>query len=346
MRCLTLADALAERGAECRFVTSAGEGNLVSVIRERGHAVSVLAPGPAQRAQVHRPATPAHSEWLGRDWETDAEETSAVLQSEGADLLLVDHYAIDFRWEQRLRGSCPQLMVIDDLADRQHACDVLLDQNVGRSRADYEHLVPAECRILAGPRYALLRPEFAAQRPAALARRAGRAELRHLLVTLGGVDKDNATGTVLDALAACKLPRDCRITVVMGPHAPWIASVKAQAAAMSRPVEVLSGVANMAAIMADSDLAIGAVGGTALERCCLGLPTLALVIAENQRPGALALEAVGAAQIVAGGETLQEDLCSKLAALQANGRLAAMSQASAAVADGTGAAAVREALFS
>jgi len=187
-------------------------------------------------------------------------------------------------------------MVIDDLADRPHDCDLLLDQSLGREAADYAGLLPPAATPLIGPGYALLRPEFARLRAASLARRE-RPVLRKLLVTMGGVDKDNATGRVLDALASCTLPDAVEITVVMGPQAPWLSEVRAQAAAMPVPTKVLVGVRDMAALMAESDLAIGGGGMTSIERCVLGLPTIIVIQAENQIRQAKDLERAGAAVI-------------------------------------------------
>lgn len=299
MRCLTLATALREQGATCHFICREHTGNLIDQIRDRGFAVIALVtdgldlPSAAQDGK----SLPAHAAWLGVDWQTDAKATRDVLQSISADWLVVDHYALDRAWEQALRPHCAQLMVIDDLADRLHDCDLLLDQNLGREIADYVDLVPATCTVLTGPHYALLRPEFAALREYSLQRRRP-PQLRRLLITMGGVDQSNATGQVLDALRRCPLPQDCRITVVMGLHGPWLAKVQAQAADFPWPCEVKVNVSDMAQLMADSDLAIGAAGSTSWERCALGLPTLMVVLAANQREAAANLQKKGAASIM------------------------------------------------
>src|SRR5690606_15243077 len=127
----------------------------------------------------------------------------------------------------------------------------------------------AESIVLCGSQYALLRPDFAALRAYSLRRRE-RPQLRHLLLTMGGVDKDNATGRVLQALTASELPASCRITVVMGATAPWLAEVRQLAEQLPWSTSVRVGVSDMAQLMADSDLAIGAAGATSWERCCLG----------------------------------------------------------------------------
>jgi UDP-2,4-diacetamido-2,4,6-trideoxy-beta-L-altropyranose hydrolase len=274
-------------------------------------------------------------------WPQDAEETRAALPK-GLDWLILDHYAFDHAWEAAVLPDGARLMVIDDLADRAHRCDLLLDQNLGRRAEDYDPLVPATAARLIGPRHALLRPEFAAAREEALAARAARGgRLDHVLVTMGGVDADNATGAVLATPAL----RGLRVTAVLGPAAPHLAAVQAQAAALPG-VEVVSNVANMAPLMAAADLAIGATGGTAWERCCLGLPTLMLVLAENQAPAAAALQAVGAGVGLGrmGAPDLSARLDTSLVAAADPASLARMSAAAAAVTDGRGAARVVAAL--
>lgn len=302
MRCLTLADALRERGADCLFICRRSPGHLLDLIAQRGHKAVSL---PVRTEEPPQPtADPAHARWLGTDWASDAEDTRHALSPTAVDWLVVDHYALDQRWEQALRLYYHRLMVIDDLADRPHYCDLLLDQNLGRTDADYIGLLPANTVTLIGPQYALLRPEFAQLRAESLARHA-KLQLKHLLVAMGGVDKDNATGRVLDALSTCALPPDLTITVVMGPCAPWLEHVQTQATQMQCPTRVLVGVNDMARIMTESDLAIGAAGGTAWERCCVGLASIVLVLADNQQPGAEALQATGAALAMQNASEIQ-----------------------------------------
>ncbi|AGA86359.1 UDP-2,4-diacetamido-2,4,6-trideoxy-beta-L-altropyranose hydrolase [Stutzerimonas stutzeri] len=309
MRCLTLADALTAAGARCEFICRTHPGNLLDLIRSKGYIAHELSvrqgmsgagvSGCKTESGEH---ASAHSHWLGASQAEDAAACVPILAELQPDWLIVDHYALDVRWEQALKSHYRRLMVIDDLADRPHACDLLLDQTYGRQDEDYRAWVPDDCQILCGSQYALLRPEFAARRPYSLQRRV-RPQLRQLLISMGGVDKDNATGRVLDALRDCPLPGDCRITVVMGSTAPWLKEVKQQTLSLPWPSQVLVGVSDMARVMADSDLAIGAAGATSWERCCLGLPTIMLVLADNQRKVAQGLEQGQAARII---ERLQD----------------------------------------
>ena len=319
MRCLTLAKAL--KGADCAFVCRAHEGNLIDYIRDQGFEVLSLPMGDAS------------GDWLGASWQEDAAQTAATGQH---DLLIVDHYALDARWESAMRPHTSRLMVIDDLADRPHDCDLLLDQNLGRKAQDYTALVGPETPLLLGPAYALLRPEFAALRAKSLARRGD--GLKTLLITMGGVDQHNVTGDILAALKGSALPGGTNIKVVMGPHAPHLAKVQTAATALPWPCKVLVGVSNMAELMAGSDLAIGAAGSTSWERCCMGLPTLALVLADNQQEAAGFLEAAGAVRLLgdARGAGWQARLLAALENLTPETR-AALSQSARAIADGKGA---------
>jgi UDP-2,4-diacetamido-2,4,6-trideoxy-beta-L-altropyranose hydrolase len=281
----------------------------------------------------------AHAGWLGCDWQTDARQTIAAMGGHRPDWIVVDHYALDAGWEAELHANAARMLAIDDLADRSHCCELLLDQNLGRQASDYEGRVPPGCRILAGPRYALLRREFAALRERSLPRRAAPV-LRHLLIAMGGVDQLNATGSVLRALQRCDLPPGCRISVVMGPFSPWLNSVCKQAGRMPWPTEVLVDVDDMAQLMADSDLAIGAAGGTAWERCCLGLPALLVVLADNQIPGARALEASGAAVLLGDANSVEHSLLGALSRFNRSAEFGKVTDAASRITDGRGVARV------
>lgn len=334
MRCLTLAERLRSRGMVCRFVCREHRGHLLELIAQQGFEAHGLPPpdGPSE-------------DWLGVDWRVDAARTAEVLSALPVPAWIVaDHYGIDCRWEEAMRRPTSRLMVIDDLANRAHDCDLLLDQNHGREPADYEGLVPGACKVLAGTSYALLRPDFALLRPASLARRDPPA-LERILVALGGVDLPNATGAALSQLASQPLgPRTC-LTVVMGPHAPALDAVRRQATAMPWPTTVLVGIDDMARRMAESDFAIGAAGTSAWERCCLGLPSLALVLADNQRFIGAALAATGAAYVAEDGDPGHR-AGELVAHLQAEPeRLLAMGRSASRLVDGLGVPRVVECLI-
>lgn len=207
------------------------------------------------------------------------------------DWLVVDHYALAEPWELALRTTAARIMVIDDLANRRHECDVLLDQNlVWALDTRYDGLVPSNCRRFLGPRHALLRREFIEAR-GKLPVRDGR--VRRVFVFLGGADASQETEKTITAIRQAALP-ELTIDVVVGAANP-------RRDAIQRLCAELPGarfhyqVDNMAELMAKADLAIGAAGAATWERCYLGLPTIMLVVAANQLEVSAAVEAVGAA---------------------------------------------------
>lgn len=283
MRCLALADAMRERQAQVRFICRDHPGNLADEVARRGFAVSLLPP----------PVLPGEGEgttfWLGATEIEDADQTIAALAGSRPDWLVVDHYGIGSQWERRLEGHASRLLAIDDLADRAHACDMLLDQNHASAAADrYRSLVPGGCCLLLGTRYALLRAEFAAA--AATATRRASAVAR-VFVFFGGSDPGNMSGRTLEALAHPEFS-DLEVDIVLGANQAHRASVERQAAA--RPRTRLQGPGpGFASLMAGADLAIGAGGTTTWERLCLGVPSLVVAIAGNQVPACEALQAEG-----------------------------------------------------
>lgn len=331
MRCLTLADALRNAGADCVFICRDLPGHLGAQIAARGHALHLL---PAPDGTSSSAAPPVHAPWAGVSWEQDAAETAAHIGT--CDWLVMDHYAFDRHWQQALASRFRKLMVIDDLADRPHDADLLLDQNLGRAAADYHGLVPDTCTRLIGPRHALLRPEFRAARAASLARRGAGQGVRHILISMGGTDMPDATSRVLDALSRADLPGDLRLSVVMGRSAPALERVRERAARMPWPTEVLVDVTDMARLMQDADLAIGAGGSTTWERCCLGLPSIIVETADNQASAVAAMQAEGAA--LGTGPLLDARFDERLvqAVGQAQQELEALSQRAARVCDGEG----------
>jgi UDP-2,4-diacetamido-2,4,6-trideoxy-beta-L-altropyranose hydrolase len=290
MRCLTLARALAAGGAECRFVCRAGVGNMIDKIRALGFEVAVLSALPQADT-----ANSSGAFQSGTDAD-DAQDTLDALSGWRPNWIIVDHYGLGQPWETQMRAHGGRLLVIDDYTHRAHDCDVLLNQNLGVLANHYAAgLLPDTCTVLAGTDYAILRPEFAATRPAALQKMQRRETVKTILVSLGGVDVDNATGQVLWALAAAHLPQGWRVNVVMGGQAPHLSSVQAQATAMPFPCQIVVDTTEIARLMVEADLAIGAAGSTSWERCALALPSIILVLAENQLSLAKALVQSGAA---------------------------------------------------
>ncbi len=280
MRCLTLADELKSQGTAIKFITRVHLGNMADAITKRGYELCLL-PLAADTYQV-RPDDVGHASWLGVSWQQDAEESRLAIGDSVLDWLIVDHYAIDARWHKQLRAKVDQIIIIDDLADRPLDCDLLLDQTYGRQEDDYRQLVPSNCQMLLGSRYALLRPEFSELRPKAIEKRQAFSGIKRILVSMGGMDPDNVTTTVLEGLSRVGWKHKPVIDVVLGGKAPYLQQVVTMAKKSTLEILVSTDVPDMADRMLVADLAIGAGGATSWERCCVGLPSLTTVISENQ----------------------------------------------------------------
>lgn len=280
MRCLTLADELARRGHEILFVCRELEGNVYSLVRERGHDLALLSPPPSPGWVSAGEGAPAHAAWLGASQELDAKQTVTALGQGGAplDWLIIDHYAIDANWESLLQTWCANLMVIDDLADRPHACGLLLDQNLhSEMECRYQELLPGTCHTLLGPKFALLRPEFVQARRE-LRTRTG--VVQRVLVFFGGIDADNATLKSIEALSlTCH--SQLTVDVVIGKGNPHQTELRRYCEGCPE-LRLHVQTERIAGLMAAADLAIGAGGIATWERCALGLPALVIALAYNQ----------------------------------------------------------------
>jgi UDP-2,4-diacetamido-2,4,6-trideoxy-beta-L-altropyranose hydrolase len=284
MRCRTLATALHKRGARVHFITRAHRGHLGDMLARDGFAVTLL-PQPSADENHEND----YAAWLGATQQEDAVQTIAALDNQQCDWLIVDHYGLDRVWEARLRSHTCKLMAIDDLASRFHDCDLLLDQNYAEGGQErYQAWVPSHCQLLLGPRYALLRPEYAQYREAMTSRTGG---IKRVLVFMGGADNADITGMVLAALSADQLAY-LEVDVVVGLNCIHKDSVIAQATARAN-AHIHEPRPHLADLMAKADLAIGAGGATTWERMCLGLPSVVMSIAENQVPACEALDSSG-----------------------------------------------------
>jgi len=293
MRCLTLASGLKEQGAEVLFISRPHQGHLIERIEQQGFQCEIL-------SEVRKEFVPAdsalpHAIWLGVEQEQDAEECLPILQAFQPDWLIVDHYAIDYQWHRMIRPYVDKIMVIDDLANRRYDCDVLLDQAPRRLRKDYASRVPQGCKLLLGTNYVLLRSEFGECRDQAKEKRQNFTGIHNVFVSMGGMDPDNVTETALEGLRMVSkwIANPPSVEVVMNGQSPHVQSLMKFVKEHPMNVSVRTNAKNIADLMLNADLAIGAAGATAFERCSLGLPTITIVTAENQWFQAVGLEKAG-----------------------------------------------------
>ena len=286
VRCLTLAKALHERNVEVSFICREHDGHLCELITKNSYTVNRL---PVHCTSFKTENTLAHSAWLGTKWEVDASETKAVIETMGdkPDWLIVDHYAIGSRWESVLRTFVQRIMVIDDLADREHDCDLLLDQNlVAEMHTRYVNKISASCGILLGPSYALLQSIYEEMYNHVLPRK---GPIRRIFIFFSGTSNNILTEQAIAVFLSLNRP-DIEVDVVV----PYSQLESIRERVVNCPnIYLHSALSTLAPLIAKADLAIGASGAASWERLCLGLPTLAVSLAENQRPIAEELDRQG-----------------------------------------------------
>lgn len=286
VRCLTLANALHGQGVEVSFICREHDGHLCELIAKNSYTVNRL---PARCTGFKVDNTSAYASWLGAECKVDASQTKAVIEAMGEkpDWLIVDHYAIDCQWEGVLRATVQRIMVIDDLADRQHDCDLLLDQNlVAEMHTRYVGRTPAICGILLGPRYALLQSIYKEMHNHVLSRR---GPIRRILIFFSGISNNNLTEQAIAAFLS--LNRTDIDVDVVAPYSQL--EIIREQVVTCQNVHLHCALPSLAPLIAKADIAIGASGSANWERLCLGLPTLVVSLAENQRSIAEELDRQG-----------------------------------------------------
>jgi UDP-2,4-diacetamido-2,4,6-trideoxy-beta-L-altropyranose hydrolase len=358
MRCRTLARALRSRGIKSVFLCRRQPGDLIALLEPE----FLVLPLPEHlKAPLHScnegqrlSSTSLYATWLGCPEEQDAVESLAAMADaklQPPTWLVVDHYGLGAPWQLGMveglsvaHGRTPDVLVLDDLADRVHRASVLMDANRLNPAAPdpYRHLVPETCTNLLGPPYALLDPLYPKLRQQVPAR----SHLTRVLVFFGGIDITNHAALTVEALSHPKLLH-LAVDVVLGAAAPHRADVELRVS--QRPNTTLHvGLPSLAGLMARADLAVGAAGTTSWERVCLGLPSLVVPLADNQKQGAQALEGAGVARCLNlqpeanTVEILREALLELVCAPDA---LQAMSEACLQLGDGWGLARVVTALL-
>jgi UDP-2,4-diacetamido-2,4,6-trideoxy-beta-L-altropyranose hydrolase len=319
MRCLAIAQAYRDRGGRALFA-SVDRGGLGPRLEDEGCDLASIEAAPGS--------------------DDDARTLAALARQRGARWVALDGYHFGALYQEALIAAGVRVLVVDDYAHAgRYPAELILNHNLYASEAMYPNRSP-RTRLLLGTRYALLRREFRAHgRPD----RRGADGDQQLLVTLGGADPENVTGTVLTAVASLGATRP-RTVVVVGAANPHREALRAAAAAAG--AELVQNVVDMPARMAWADLAVAAGGGTCWELCYFGVPMVLAVLADNQRPVVKALAAHGAAiDLGETGAWSAEVLASRLRTLlEDRAARARLGRAAAGLVDGSGAERVVDAL--
>jgi len=293
MRCLTLAHALGGK-AYCEFIVSKSGAALSSKIKASGYNVHVIAD-------------------IDNDPAQHATNTLAVILPE-TDLIIIDHYNLDTRYETHLYNKVSGVMVIDDLANRKHHCNLLLDGNLlPNSASRYKDLVPKDCATLLGPQFALLREEFYTPTQTKTPKHILNVALqtnekqkrKRILVCFGGTDPQNVTDKTLSAISKLDTTLFDVDVVIGSQHKSYaqIVSKVAQFSTMSLHVDTTQ----MAVLMRHATIMIGAGGSMHWERCVSALPSIVITLAANQVATTKYLSELGACKWLGDSETVTKD---------------------------------------
>jgi UDP-2,4-diacetamido-2,4,6-trideoxy-beta-L-altropyranose hydrolase len=271
IRSLNLAQKLRSYGHEVKFVCRDLESNIINSIINHGFKVFLLKKDKLNRENNDELF---HNSWLETSWENDAQETINVLDEYQADWVVVDHYAIDYKWENMVRGAAnAKIFVIDDLADRRHNCEAILDQNVLLAQdIQYKDLIPKNCKKFLGPEYALIKEDFWIERKANLLNNTA-------FIFFGGIDLPGATLKVLQVLININFTG--AVNVVCGSPNPKIKDIQ-EVCRNNKNFKLFINTNNVANIISNCSFGIAAGGVNTWERCALALPTLVFSIAPNQ----------------------------------------------------------------
>lgn len=334
MRCLTLAKELEKQGAKCKFICRDLKDNLIEKIKKKNFKVTILKNlKKINKSKITKNNSKKYFHWLGVDYNEDASQTIDALKNEVVDWLIIDHYGIEKKWEKKLRPLVKNIMVIDDLANRVHDCDLLLDQNlVHNFKIRYQDILPKSCNTLLGPEYALLQKEYKNSHTIAPTRI---GPTKNILVYFGGINHYHLIELVLNAFLSLKR-KDIFLNVVISSNAKYKKKIL-ELSNHCKNIKITSDLISLAALMLKADLSIGACGTTTWERCCLGLPTIVITVAENQRQIAKELNKQGIIHWLGHHDTISKKSICKALENYTDQNLETWSNACKLITDGKGA---------
>ena len=290
LRCITLANRLDEYSIKCIFFVRNISKNLLEILDEKFEVILL------DRLDYTFSATDEYSRWLGVNQRFDAEEFIACARPGNINGVVVDHYGLGYHWERAVQDKVRFVLVLDDLANREHICNLLVDQSIGRKASCYSSLVPQICTLLVGPQYALLRDEFSADF-------SGCKKRYDILINFGGADKDNYTEHVLGKLAMHANMHEHSIKIIIGSDYPYTLGLERRIEELGLKFKLVENPNNVAREISECRIAIGAGGVSLLERSALGVPSIIYAIADNQKHICAEYERQGLGTVIRKGES-------------------------------------------
>lgn len=333
VRCLNLARSLKELNVECIFICRNFKNVLFEIIRKENFKLillPILDLESNEKIKLKNDSSCFHYHEL--KWEQDSEETIKALDGEQIDLLIIDHYEIDIKWEKKLRKYSKKIMVIDDLNNRKHDCDFFLNQNLGSNKIVYQNLLPPNCKQFHGPKFALLDPIYSSLK---LINRLGR--INRILIYFGGSnDSIKLTELAIEVFSDPELI-NIKLDIVINSNIDGLFKIE-KIASKRGLIKIHHDLPNLARLMINADLAIGAGGSTTWERCCLGLPSIIVVNADNQKLSSDSMKLLGAAYVFYPSKNLKTRIKKAILKLKKNFDIYKnMSNQAISICDGNGA---------
>lgn len=328
-RCISLASYLKKDGLDVEFICRKHKGNYINKIQDAGFKVHEL----KLVGKIKLKSNTSYASWLGASQSLDAENCIEIIKSRKINFLIVDHYGIGVNWQKKLKPYCGKLMVIDDLAQRRHACDVILNQNLGSTKKKYKKLIPHTCKQLLGPKFALLDSVYSNIK-VDLKSRSG--NIRRALIYFGGGDDAlKYSELALNAFCEPKLIH-IKLDLVINSKKNNLKQIKKIISNRGR-IKLYSNLPNLSKLISNSDLAIGAAGSTTWERCCFGIPSIIVICALNQKLSAEKIKKKNAAFVFYPNNNLQKNIKDAALSLCRNKNIyLKMSQKALKICDGHG----------
>lgn len=289
-RCITLANKLAEYSIKCIFFVRNISKNLLEILDKEFEVILL------DRLDHTFSTTDEYSRWLGVNQRFDAEEFIACARPGNFKGVVVDHYGLGHHWERAVQDNFRFVLVLDDLANREHICNLLVDQSIGRKASCYSSLAPQICTLLVGPKYALLRDEFSSDF-------SGCKKRYDILINFGGADKDNYTEHVLGKLAKSANMHKHSIKIIIGSDYPYTLGLERRIEELGLKFKLVENPNNVAREISECRIAIGAGGVSLLERSALGVPSIIYAVADNQKHICAEYERQGLGSVIRKGES-------------------------------------------
>ncbi|SFC24441.1 UDP-2,4-diacetamido-2,4,6-trideoxy-beta-L-altropyranose hydrolase [Pseudoalteromonas denitrificans] len=330
MRCLTLANVLRNHGCKIEFACIQRQGDLILFIQQQGYRVAII---PYKQNGLDNNLTP-ESIYQNDIQKKDSHCFINKLSVSNKDIVVVDHYGLDHHWASEIKKTACRILVIDDLANRQHICDFLLDQNLHENPSSrYKNKVDLNCNLFLGPKYALLRPEFYSERP--LLKQVNK-RIPHFLVYLGFVDPKDTTSKIIAAIESLEF--EVKVDFVLSELHPNFRELKSKALELEN-IDIHLQPADILSILKRVDFVIGAGGSATWERCCLGIPSILFALTENQKVLAEELSKLNTVLYLKEKDVVSVDKIKQaiIAMVKSEAKRLSFSERSQALVDGVGA---------